>query len=101
MSSLAGLPVPGQTAHAGSAGRSQLISSGHPQSLFFFSQGSHGAAGHGSTCFLQSHSSNDFLHLSHDGFGVSHGHAGPVTTGIGSAQGAGVAGIAQGQAAIA
>ena len=100
MSSLAGLPVPGHTAHAGSAGLSQLISSGQPQSLFLVSQGSH-FVGHGSACFLQSQSSNDFLHLSHDGFGVSHGHAGPVTTGIGSAQGAGISGTAQGQAAIA
>ncbi len=40
------------------------------------------------------------LHLSHFGAG-SHGQAGPVTTGNGSAHGAGVAGCAHGQAAIA
>ena len=98
MSFLSGLPVCGQTAHAGSAGLSQLISSLHPQSDFFFSHGSHGSL-HGSA-FWQSQSGNAFSHLSHFGVCVQ-GHAGPVTTGNGSAQGAGVSGIAQGQAAIA
>ena len=100
MSFLSGLPVPGQTAAAGSAGPSQLISSLQPQSDFCFSHGSHGSA------FWHSQSGNAFSHLLHFGALVSQGHAGPVTTGIASSIGqagpvtVGI-GCSQGQAAIA
>jgi hypothetical protein len=92
MSRLSGLPVCGHNAQAGSAGLSQEISSGHPQSDFLSS--SHGSF------FWQSQSGKAFLHFEQVfGFTFSHGHAGPVTTG--SASGQGVAGAEQGQAAIA
>jgi hypothetical protein len=86
---LFGFPVCGQSAVDGTAGLSQLISSGQSQSVF--------CTGHGSG-FLQSHSGKAFLHLLQFGVGItfSIGHAGPVTTGNASAG----AGVLHGQAAI-
>ena len=60
----------------------------HPQSFFF--------TGQVALCFLHLQSGIAFLHFEHVACGFSTGHAGPVTTGIGSAG----AGVLHGQAAI-